>query len=254
MIGIAIGRWSVSKTEVSNPSQEHIALTATDPNSAPVGAEKTTQSAKVDSISQKVTSASSAGSLVRSERHIREKHMRELFGRLGEAIKKDDIDEQNRIFAEMEKLDPKHERVFEAKVTFLQDDGNWDGAYNTLKECVAIIPNSTYCLRRLSNIRSSSNEDRLRYGAECLQVSPSDPLCLVDLAIALQTKGNFEEAKIYFEQALNLHTGSVGYSRDYILVSYGETLEKLNLNQKAKAAFAEACNLRNKIACERLKR
>lgn len=253
LVGVAIGRWSAPKPGIDNPSQESIAQVSPKANSTSIGAEQTTQSVKETSTYKNMATASVGGSWARNENHVREKHMRELSDQLLEAKNKDDIEEQNRIFAEMEKLDPKHEKVFEAKVMFLQEDDNWDGAYNTLKECVTVIPNSTYCLRRLANIRSSTNEDKLRYGAECLQVSPNDPLCLVDLAIALHTKGNFEKAKSYFEQALNLRPGSEGYKRDYILLQYGATLERLNLNQKAKAAYAEACKLRNKMACENLK-
>lgn len=252
LVGVAVGRWSTSESGINSPSKESVTQVSSISILTPIGSEKTTPPAKENFTYQNIVPASGAGNLARNENHVREKQMRELSDLLWEAKNKDDIEEQNRLFAEMEKLDPKHEKVFEAKVTFLQEDDNWDGAYSALKECVTVIPNSTYCLRRLANIRSSTNEDKLRYGAECLQVSPNDPLCLVDLAIAFHTKGDFEKAKFYFEQALNLRPGSEGYHRDYILVQYGATLERLNLNQRAKAAYAEACKLRNKMACEKL--
>ena len=129
---------------------------------------------------------------------------------------------------------------------------NWQGAHDVLKECVATIPDSVYCLRRLANIRSSTADEKLRYGSECLEASKNDPLCLVDLAMALHTKGDFVKAKEYFERALNLQQGGEGYKKEYLLYQYAYTLQSLGFYPKAKAAFTEACKLNMKSACEEL--
>ncbi len=192
-------------------------------------------------------------SAVRTDSKARDKQISKLSSLLVNANERNDIDEQNRLFAEMEKLEPRHEKVFQAKVMFLQDDENWDGAHEVLKECVSAIPDSVYCHRRLANIRSSTNEDKLYYGTRCLQITQNDPLCIVDVALALLSKGDFAKAKDLFEQALKLPPGSEGYPRDFILFQYGLTLESLNTNMKAKEVFAEACRLKMKSACEKLK-
>lgn len=190
---------------------------------------------------------------MRTDSKARDKQIRELSYLLNSANEKNDTEEQNRLFAEMEKLDPRHEKVFEAKVIFLQDDENWEGAHEVLKDCVSAIPDSVYCHRRLANIRSSTNEDKLYYGTRCLQIAKNDPLCVVDVALALYSKGEFAKAKDLFEQALALPLGSEGYKRDFILFQYALTLESLNMIQKAKEVFAEACRLKMKSACEKLK-
>jgi tetratricopeptide (TPR) repeat protein len=168
-------------------------------------------------------------------------------------MEKNNTDEQNRIFAEMESLNPKHENVFQAKAKFLEEDDNWDGAYATYKECVAAVPTSVQCLRRITNIRSSTMDDKIKYGLECLEVSKNDPLCLVDVAIAYRIRGELSKAKEYFERALNLPPKGEGYNRDYILFQYGHTLKSLNMNQEARKAFSEACRLNMKSACDELK-
>lgn len=175
-----------------------------------------------------------------------------MFSQLIEANEKDQIEEQNKLFREMESLNPRHETVFQARAMFLQDDEDWQGAHDVLKECVAVIPDSVYCLRRLSNIRSSTVDEKLRYGAECLEVSKNDPLCIVDLAMALHSKGNFAKAKEYFEQALNLPQGSEGYKKEYLLYQYARVLEELRQYPQARAALTEACRLNMKSACDKL--
>lgn len=97
-------------------------------------------------------------------------------------------------------------------------------------------------------------DEKLRYGSECLQASKNDPLCLVDVAMALHSKGEFAKAKEYFEQTLSLPQGNEGYKKDYLLYQYARTLESLRLYPKAKAAFTEACKLNMKSACEELRR
>ncbi len=104
----------------------------------------------------------------------------------------------------MEKLDSRHEKVFEAKVMFLQDDEKWDEAHEVLKDCVSAIPESVYCNRRLANIRSGTTEDKLFYGMRCLQIKANDLLCLVDVAVTLYLKGDFTRAKDTFAQACQL--------------------------------------------------
>ena len=190
--------------------------------------------------------------MVRTDEKIKDKQIRQLFSRLMEANEKDQIEEQNKLFREMESLNPLHETVFQARVMFLQDDEDWQGAHDVLKECVTIIPNSVYCLRRLANIRSSNTDEKLRYGNECIQASKNDPLCLVDVAMALYSKGDFVKAKEYFEQALNLPPGNEGYNKEYLLFQYSRTLESLGLYPKAKIALTEACKLNMKSACEEL--
>ncbi|MCM2282776.1 MAG: hypothetical protein NDI61_13130 [Bdellovibrionaceae bacterium] len=152
----------------------------------------------------------------------------------------------------MEVLNPRHEKVFQAKAMFLQEDENWVGALEVLKDCAATIPESVYCLRRLANIRSSTIEDKIRYGIECLQLSKTDLLCMVDVAMAFASKGEFAKAKVYFEQALNLPMENEGYEREMVLYQYGLTLENLRQDKKAKEAFLAACRLNMKSACDRV--
>ncbi len=248
-----MGRWSAP-----NASPEHAA------SESALGAEPTTSVAQELPTETEITAKtvgdknsapkeSISPSFVRVDDGTKNKQITNLFDLLMEANKKDDIEEQNRLFAEMEALNPKHEKVFQAKATFLQEDDDWDGARKVLEECVTAIPNSVYCLKRLTNIRSSTNDDKIRYGTECLQVAKNHPLCMVDLAIALHSKGQFVRAKDYFEQALSLPSKSEGYDREYILYHYGFTLESLRLYQKAKEVFTEACRLGMKPACEKLK-
>ncbi len=169
-----------------------------------------------------------------------------------EANEKKQIEEQNKIFREMESLNPRHEKVYQARAQFLQDDEDWKGAHDVLKECAAVIPDSVYCLRRLANIRSSTNDEKIEYGSECLKVSKNDPLCLADVAMALYSKGEFAKAIVYFEQALNLPQGSEGYHKDYLLLQYARTLKNLGQYPKAKAALLETCKLNMKSACDEL--
>ncbi|MNT04959.1 Tetratricopeptide repeat protein [compost metagenome] len=253
-----MGRWSTPSAEKVQAGLDAVSAS----EMAPVETEKKTKFVE-ESISPRNTmspsssvssSVSNSGSIVRTENSVRDKKMRDLYEQLGEAERRDNIDDQNRILAEMEKLDSKHEKVFQVKAEFLQDDNDWEGAHKVLEDCVAAIPNSVHCLRRLSNIRSSTNDEKIRYASECLQVAKNDPLCMVDLAIALHSKGEFVKAKDYFERALSLPSGGEGYNREYILYQYGFTLESLSLYKKAKEAFTEACRLRMKAACEELKK
>lgn len=190
---------------------------------------------------------------VRTDAKAKDKQVRDIFALLMMANEKGNIEEQNRLFAEMEKLDSKHEKVFEAKTMFLQDDENWEGAYEVLKECINVIPNSLYCLRRLTNIRTSTLDDKLNYGMQCLQVDANDPHCLVDVAIVLNSKGDFIKSKDYFELALRLPARIEGYHKEYILYHYASALEGLRMYQEAKEALTQACRLKMKPACEKLR-
>lgn len=248
ILGVALGRWSAPSAEKVQPRSEVAAIA----ESLPVGAEKKIQMGEEKVLRQNAIAPSNP-SIVRTEDSVRDRKMRELYDQLQEASKRDDIGEQNGILAEMEKLDSKHEKVFQARTEFLQDDNDWEGAHKVLVECAATIPNSTYCLRRLTNIRSSTNDDKIRYGMECLRVSKNDQMCMVDLALALHSKGQFTKAKDYFEQTLNLPMGSEGFSREHILYWYGMTLESLNQHQKAKAVFTESCKLGNGSACIKIR-
>lgn len=253
-IGFAVGRWSVrdkNSAVVDRPQEESSLLT----NNSQI--ESTNETGKTVPLSEEKSQVQESKlpenpKLVRTDSKTQDKQIRNLFSQLMEANEKNQIDEQNRIFREMETLNPRHETVFQARAMFLQEDEDWQGAHDVLKECVSIIPESVYCLRRLANIRSSTIDEKLRYGTECLQASKNDPLCLVDLAMALQSKGDFAKAKEYFEQALNLPQGSEGFKKDYILYQYARTLQSLGLYPKAKAALTEACRLNMKSACEEL--
>ena len=90
-------------------------------------------------------SSNVSSNLVRTVSKAEDRKIRELFSLLYKAHEKSDIDEQNRLLAEMEKLSPNHEKVFEAKVMFLQDDESWDGAHDALKDCVSANPDSLFC-------------------------------------------------------------------------------------------------------------
>lgn len=116
-----------------------------------------------------------------------------------------------------------------------------------------IRENHVYCLKRHANIRSSTNDDKIHFGTERLRLSPNEPFCLVDLAIAHRDKGEFERARNFFEQALEQPPKGEGYDREYILLQYGSFLEKLGLSQKARQVFSEACRLGMKPACEKLR-
>jgi tetratricopeptide (TPR) repeat protein len=179
------------------------------------------------------------------------KEMNQFFSYFMDAYGRNDIDEQNKQLTQMQLLDPKHEKMYHAKVISLQEDEKWELAHETLKECVDNIPDSAYCLRRLANIRTSSVDEKLEYGTRCLEVKKEDPLCLGDVAIALHLKGDYAKAKIYFEKALSVSLGRDGYNRNYLLYEYGLTLENLRMYQKAIEAFTEACRLQMKAACEK---
>jgi tetratricopeptide (TPR) repeat protein len=249
IFGVALGRWSVPSAEKELATSEVIATS----DIPPVETEKSTKSVEGNISPEKTLPPNNPSSLARTENNLRDKKMRELYDQLTEAGQKEDVAEQNALLAEMEKLDSKHEKVFQAKAEFLQDDADWEGAHKVLEECVAAIPSSVYCLRRLTNIRSSTNDDKIRYGYECLQAAKNEQLCMVDLAIALHSKGQFAKAKEYFEQALNLPMGTEGYNKEYILFQYGNTLESLSMNQKAREVFAESCRLGNGSACIKVK-
>lgn len=191
--------------------------------------------------------------LLRTDDKAKDKEIRKLYSLLMIAGEKNQTDEQNRLFREMEAMNPHHEVVFQTKAMFLEEDEDWQGAHDVLKECVSAIPHSNYCLRRLANIRSSTVDERLRYGIECIEASKNDPFCLVDVAIALGDKGDFGKAKEYFEQALSLPQKSEGYNKEYILYRYGYILQKLGLIPQAKTALSEACRLNMKSACEELR-
>lgn len=254
VIGFVVGRWSVHDTGVtlSNITQTESSTgnSQSNPTIAP------TQEVLLPKNEAPVHESNSSENtnLTRTDDKTRDKQIRQLFSQLMEANEKDQVEEQNRIFREMESLNPRHETIFQARAMFLQDDEDWQGAHDVLKECIVAIPNSIYCLRRLANIRSSTTDEKLSYGDECLQVSKNDPLCLVDVAMALQSKGEFAKAKEYFEQALNLPHGNEGYNKDYLLYQYAHTLKSLGLHPKAKAALAEACRLNMKSACEEIQK
>ncbi len=255
IFGIVVGRWVIPQSEKKKTSVESVVNTGLSANGT---SEKALAETEISPNPSSLNSSSGNLGEVnpnfkRSDSTARDKQVNDLFGSLLKANQKANAEEQNRLFAEMELLGPKHEKVFQAKALFLQDDENWDGAHEVLKECVAFIPNSVYCLRRLANIRSSTNEDKLDYGSRCLEIAKNDPLCTVDVAMALYSKGEYAKAKEYFERALNLPSGSEGYHKEYVLFQYALTLESLQLFLKAKAALTEACRLKMKLACEKLK-
>lgn len=249
VIGFAVGRWSVHDTAVTlaNTTQAESPTSQFQSNPTVVPTQKVLVPKNETPVHESTLSENT--NLIRTDDKTRDKQIRQLFSQLMEANEKDQVEEQNRIFREMESLNPQHETIFQARAMFLQDDEDWQGAHDVLKECITAIPNSIYCLRRLANIRSSTTDEKLSYGGECLQVSKNDPLCLVDMAMALQTKGEFIKAKEYFEQALNLPHGNEGYNKDYLLYQYAHTLKSLGLHPKAKAALAEASRLNMKSAC-----
>jgi len=191
---------------------------------------------------------------VRKEKDRRNYEMQELYSQLVRSISNKDIEEQNRIFDEMLLIDPKHEVVFKAKASFLQDDADWVGAHEVLKECVEEIPESLHCHKRLANIRSSSIDDKIFHGFECLKLQKNDLVCTVDLAMALRIRGDYQTAINLFEKALKQDSTSDGFSRKYILLQYGITLEEADKEIEAIEMLSKACDLNSKAACLKLNR
>lgn len=190
----------------------------------------------------------------RTEEKQKDKEVEALFSRLMQSRRQGDVNEQNRLFQELVDMSSNHQRTFQAKVVFLQDDEDWGGAYQTLKECAQAQPESIYCLQRLANIRSSSSKDKIKYAKACLEVERNNRLCLVDLATGLNRIEAFAEARHHFERVLNLPRSGAGFNRNYVLYHYGLTLERLGQRADADDAFAEACKLKNRAACQKLER
>lgn len=249
ILGVALGRWSAPRAQTALVSENTVAVT--EPSSLEV--EKKSQVTEESVRPQDAVSSNNLNRFARTDKNVKNKKMWNLFDQLVEAGKRGDVAEQNALLAEMERLDSKHERVFQVKAEILQDNEDWDGAHKVLEECVAAIPDSVFCLKRLSNIRSSTDDDKIRYGTECLRVSSNNQACMVDLAIALNSKGQFAAAKDYFERALNTVSGSLGYHKEYILFHYAVSLERLYMYEKAKDAYMESCRLGNSSACAKVK-
>lgn len=166
---------------------------------------------------------------------------------------KSDFEKQESIAQQMELLDPKHEKVFQVKVTEHLADEQWDEAYSLLRDCVSLIPTSVYCHRRIVNIRNSTLEDKILYAKKCLKLSPRDPFCMTDLGIALRRNRDLIEAKRIFEQALKQPITGEGYGRGYVILQYGITLERLDQINEAYEQFEISCELSVADACRRLK-
>lgn len=253
IVGFVAGRWSVSNKDTefaTHPQSESSAIK--NYQSIPTISTDRTAPPPEDKFQMQESKPPENPKFARTDNKAQDKQIRNLFSQLMEAYEKDRTDEQNRLFREMESLNPRHETVFQVRAMFLQDDEDWQGALEVLKECVSLIPESIYCLRRLANIRTSTIDEKIRYGTKCLEASKNDPLCLADLAMALHSKGDFIKAKEYFERALNLPLGSEGFKKEYLLYQYAHTLQSLGSYPKAKAALTEACKLNMKAACEEL--
>lgn len=256
--GIVIGRWSVpafnpralstptlknQKTGIDGELLSNVAMTSQTDNQPPIFLP-----GEAATIKQKNPSP-----LIRTADKAKDKEIRELYSRFLSANQRNNIEEQNSVFVEMEALDPRNENVFQAKARFLEDDDNWDAAYDTYKECISAVPTSVPCLRRLANIRTSTLDEKLKYGLDCLHIAPKDSMCLVDVAIALSGRGEYSRAKEFYERALRLPRTGLGYDREYVLFHYGMTLRNLSLPVEARKAFMESCRLRMKSACDELK-
>ena len=263
VFGLIIGRWSGQSSQEKNTHEQNIKkempLSSSNLKNCPNPSNQevaTTPQKKQKIIEtkspQEAAKESKNSKFIRTESKLLNKKIERLFGHLMQEMQHGQIDAQNRLFNKMKLLAPKHERVFQAKTIFQQDDGDWNGAYQTLKECAETLPTSIYCLKRLANIRSSTLDDKIKYGRACLKLDNNNLSCLVDLAIALKSRGLFQEAKSYFEQALSSSQNGQEYSRDYILLQYGMTLESMGLYTKATNAFAEACDLNMRVACLKL--
>lgn len=189
---------------------------------------------------------------LRKEKDRLEYQMQRLYKDLSSSLRNNDVEEQNRVFDEMLSLDNQHESVFKAKVLFLKEDGDWKGAGQILKECVNLMPESLYCHKNLANIRSSSLDDKIFHGFECLKLSENDPICLVDLAISLRLRGDYETSVNLFERSLSLGNSNDGFSKKYILLQYGITLQEMQKTKRAVEIFTKACKMNEKAACLRL--
>lgn len=256
--GIAIGRWSAPKPTSLSASPDFQKVEVSDISHDPTENAQAVEPAGKESVESVTAETEIVQGPVdqkfsRTNAKADDRRMRELFSLTMTAMEKGQVEEQNRLFQEMLKQDPKHEKVFEAKTMFLQDDEDWTGAHEVLKECVHTIPTSLFCLRRLSNIRSSSLDEKINFGEKCLEVSPRDPLCLVDLATALFAKGELERSKSTFETALKLPPTGEGFDRSYVLFQYANLLEQMRLDDQSRKALKEACRLNLKPACDKLK-
>ncbi len=248
VVGLILGRFSKESFPLIEKPQESLQKVATQSEDIAYAKPATKQVTEEGSVTQE---SSMDPRYVRTDSKINNTKIESLFGKILGAMKEGKTQEQNTLFREMESLNPNHEKVFQVKVMFLQNDGDYAGAYAVLKECVSIVPESLYCIQRLANIRSSPLEDKITYAEKCLQLSVNDPLCLVDLATSYNQQGEYEKAKSLLERALELPKQNGGFDRGYVLYLYGATLEFLQLTSEAASAFAEACKLHLKAACEK---
>jgi len=186
-----------------------------------------------------------------------EKKMQQLYGALMMARRDGDLEKQNEIFSEMENTNPLHKVSFNAKAIFLQDDGDWDGAHQVLKECTDVHPDSLFCHMRLSNIRTSTKEEKQYHSKKCLEIDKNNTFCLKELALSHHLNKNYEKAKEIYEKLLGMKGESengYGYQESYVYFQYGRLLEEMNLYGEASDAFSTACEMKNQPACNLLKK
>lgn len=121
-IGFVAGRLSVR-----DANSNLVNLNQTDKTAIESGSHLATETAKTlelpqDKMSNHELKLSENSSLMRTDDKARDKQIRQLFSELMEANEKNQIEEQNQIFREMESLNPRHEKVYQARAQFLQDD------------------------------------------------------------------------------------------------------------------------------------
>ena len=249
LLGAVIGRWSVDVPKVNYSVATSVVRNATKECQPEV-------LKAVQVVKEQVQCSSPKKSFdkkyKRTEAKKNNKKIQKLFGQILKAKSNDDLEAQNEFFEEMVALNPKHHLVFQMKSMFLDEDGDWEGSYENLKACVEANPRSVYCHRRIANIRSSSIEDKIKHGKECLNIKPDSQLCLVDLANAYDSDGQHVEAKRIYEKVLELPEGPNRFDRRYVLFRYGLTLEELSMEAEAADALGESCELKFKPACRHL--
>lgn len=171
------------------------------------------------------------------------------------AIANDDILAATKLVQDLEKSSPNSEAALEGRASLLGRMNDWKNAKTTLQRCLELHPESTPCLRALTQAEMNvgTEEDQEKAVINCLNVAPNDPECKGAKVTLRMNQEDYDEAVSILEE-LNRDNGRYGarVPQESLDWQMALTLEEAGRESEAASYFDRACRANVADACRRI--
>lgn len=171
------------------------------------------------------------------------------------AIANDDILAATKIVQDLEASSPNSIAALEGRASLLGRLNDWKNAKLILQRCLELHPESTTCLRGMTQAELNVGSEEAQESAidNCLRVAPNDPECKGAQVTLRMNQENYDEAVSILEELIR-DNGRYGARTPQESLDWqmALTLEEAGRDSEAAGYFDKACRANVADACRRL--